>query len=738
MAALLYFATAGVLLWLAARFVTPLSRGAALALLLLPLCFTGRALLTGRVYAPVEMPYAAQPLSDLKAKMPVPPIHNGILSDIAYEQIPWREAVRRSLRDREWPLLDRFVLCGDVLAGAAQPAPFSPFTLIACILPAAMSFTFTGSIAFFVAALGAFLFARELACSEAASVVAAIAWSFSAAIALLILWPLGFTWALLPFLLMAVRRRSIPILTVAIALEILAGHPETLLHVFAIAAAYGLFERSRLRTMRVAAIAGVLALLITAIATLPFLDAYRNSGEARLRSDIYAKLPLRVEAGFPRAALLSDLFPFLRPRFPQIAFERSDAGGIVLALAICGLLFVRRREAWFFAILCAITLLAGAKAWPVAQLLHRIPLFDRALNERLAVAVPLCLAVLAAFAVDALERRTAMVMVALSAAIAVAAFVFQTSAAAELLPLAIAAVAVFFHRREILIGAILLNRVMADGAIVPVQPASLAFPPLQLFAPLQKIDEPFRIAGRGTKLLPNTATMWGLEDVRGSTPIRLARLTETYPLWLTQTPMAFDSVEDLKRPFLAMMNVRFALLDVSDPIPPGWRDFSYDIWTRIIENPASLPRAFVPRHLRIGVPPDREVEEMSRETDFARRAWLQIAEPLHERENGPGEVHGRWHGSELLFDATMQSDGFVVVTEAAWPGWRAYVDGRRTRTVIANHAFLAIPVTSGRHAIRLRFLPQSFVIGRAVTLATLLLIAAYCLFKREHPVRSSA
>ena len=737
MTAILYFATAGVLLWLAVRFVTPISRGAALALLLLPLCFTGRALLTGAVYAPVEMPYVAQPLSDLKAKVHIPPPHPGPLSDIVYEQIPWREAVRRSLADREWPLLDRFLLCGDVLAGAAQPAPFNPFTLIACILPAAKSFTFTASIVFFLAGLGAYLFARELGCSVDASILGAVAWTFSAPIALLVLWPLGFTWALLPFLLMAVRRRSVATLTVALSLEILAGHPETLVHVIAIAGAYALFEHERLRTIRAAAIAGVLAILITAIATMPFLDAYRQSGEAWVRS-MYASAPLRIEPGFTHAALLSDAFPFLRSRFPQIAFERSEGGSIVLALAICGLLFVRRREAWFFGAVGAITLLAGAKAWPVAQLLHRIPLFDRALNERLAVAVPLCLAVLAAFAFDALKKHAAVVMAAIFVVIAAAAFIWKASAAAELLPLAIAVPAVIFGRREIVIGALLLQRVMADGSVIPTRPESIAFPPLALFAPLEKIEEPFRIVGRGAKLLPNTATMWGLEDARGSTPIRLARLSETYPLWLKQAPAAFDSVEELNRPFLAMMNVRFALLDVSDPIPAGWRDHNYDIWTRVIENPAALPRAFVPRHLRIGVPRDREVGEMSRETDFANRAWLDLREPLHERDNGPGEVHARWRGSELLLDATMQSDGTVVVTEAAWPGWRAYVDGRRVRISIANHAFLGVPVTAGRHAIRLRYLPRSFVLGRAISLATLLLIAAYSLVRRELPIRSSA
>ncbi|MEA2327705.1 MAG: hypothetical protein QOE68_2664, partial [Thermoanaerobaculia bacterium] len=45
----LYVPICGALLWLASRFIRPITRGAAIALLLLPMVFTGRALLTGQV-----------------------------------------------------------------------------------------------------------------------------------------------------------------------------------------------------------------------------------------------------------------------------------------------------------------------------------------------------------------------------------------------------------------------------------------------------------------------------------------------------------------------------------------------------------------------------------------------------------------------------------------------------------------------------------------------------------------
>ena len=143
----LYLATALALLFLAHACVTRLSRAMALVLLLLPLVFTGRALLTGRVYAPVELTYTSEPLWAYRAELSVPEPHNPMLSDIAFQMIPWREAVRRAVTSGEWPLLNRFEGCGDVLAGETQPATFSPFTLIAVLLPAAASFGFTASIA---------------------------------------------------------------------------------------------------------------------------------------------------------------------------------------------------------------------------------------------------------------------------------------------------------------------------------------------------------------------------------------------------------------------------------------------------------------------------------------------------------------------------------------------------------------------------------------------------------------
>ena len=744
MTLILYLLTAALLLGIAHARVTRLTRWAALALLLIPLVFTGRTLLTGRVYAPVEMAYATEPLNAYGAEVGAPSPQNGMLSDIAFQMIPWRQALRRAVAEHEWPLWNRFEGCGDVLAGAAQAAPFSPFTWIALLLPVAASFGYTASIGFFIAALGAFLLARDFECSELASLIAAAVFTFSAPMALQILWPLGFAWTFLPLVLLATRRvvvapsmRSASMLATVLVFEVLTGHPETLLHVTFLGGIYGAYEllrpgRAR-RGLAIAygAAAGVVALLLTAIALLPFLEASPQTAEHFMRAEVFAKSPLRIPAGRISAALISDLLPFARHLFRQFLFARAEAGSIALALAIVALWRSRARERWFFAVLGVLCLMVSAEVWPAAQFIHRLPLFQLAMNDRLASAVPLCLGILAAFAIDALSDRAGAVMVALLILLAAGASAMRPDSidiprfVGELAPLAIAAVIVLFVRNRTfiapsLLALILLQRTISDGSLIPANDARIAFPPIALFQPMQSIREPFRIVATGPGLFPNTATMYGLEDARVLTAMSLNAFMETFPAWCRRGGYGFNQIDDLTRPMLSMMNVRFAVVPQNDPIPDGWRDVVTDHGSRLIENLRVLPRAFVPHSVRIGV--SNDVEDMTAATNFADVAWIDVPGIAHDAANGPGTVSIRRRKLGFRIDASMEREGLVVISEAAWKGWRAEVDGHPANIVRANHAFLGVFVPAGKHTIRLTYLPQSFVIGRAITFATIALI----------------
>ena len=60
--------------------------------------------------------------------------------------------------------------------------------------------------------------------------------------------------------------------------------------------------------------------------------------------------------------------------------------------------------------------------------------------------------------------------------------------------------------------------------------------------------------------------------------------------------------------------------------------------------------------------------------------------------------------------------GYVVLSDAYYPGWRAWVDGKPAKIIIANGAFRAVRVGPGEHDVEMRFEPGSFRLGLFATL----------------------
>jgi len=726
MTLLLYSIAAGALLWLSHRWILPLSRAAAAIVFLIPFVFTGYALLTSRVYAPVDHPWETVPLNWMKEQYGLTSSHNGWLSDVSTQMIPWRAAVRWSLAHGEWPLWNRFILSGDILAPSAQPAPYNPFTLLACLLPVAHSMTFTAAIAHFLAALGAFLLARELGCREAAALVAAAGFTYATSMALFILWPLAFAWAWAPWVFLGVCRKSVPLLTCAFVLLLLAGHPETALHVVALSAVWALGTVPPRELPRLA-IAGPLALLLCAIVLLPVLEMVPQTIEHQIRTKQFAETPRGVSGKESALRLLASALAVGHPR-TNAPLDTAAVGSIVLALALYGALRVRSRVSWTWSALALFCLLAHSEWIPLARALQKLPLFDQALNERFSFGAALALAMLAALGVEEIFRRNGdrvavLTLVAVLLALGVGNAWLRDPAAApvwgryelaaEIGGLAVAALLVAMRAPRFVIAILLLQRFFSDGDFYHTFDARIAYPPIAMLAPLGSQAEPFRITGHGNAFIPGTSALYELEDVRGYQALTFRRYFETYSLWSIHQPVWFNRVDDLTRPFLSFLNVRYAITWDRDPPPPGWREVSRQKGSMLIENLRVLPRAFVPRH----VSGANALEGMAKESDFAARAWI---DGVPDATNGPGMVVVRNRRLGYDLDVTMENDGWIVASLPAWSGWRATVDGRAVPTRFANHAFLGLRVPRGTHRVELVFLPRSFVWGAWISLLTTL------------------
>jgi hypothetical protein len=767
LALLAYVLTAALLLWLAHRFVRALSGVAAVLLFLIPFVFCGHALLTDRTVAPVDLPYETPPLEALKSRYGVTNVSTGMHTDVYTEFVPWRQSVRESLRRGEWGLWNPHAMSGDVLLASQQTAVYSPLTLIACLLPVAISFTFTAAITFFIAALTAFLLARELGCGEASSLVAAAGWAFCTPIALFLLVTMGQTWIWCPLLLLAVHRvierPSLPsaaLLTFAFTAILYSGHPESAVLCVFVGMLYAAFELARLRTNVVrpalfAIGAAVVALLLSAIHLLPFLEVLPHTVEHGHRAADFVDAGNLTTWNWSLARMATTLLPYLHERhwlvpgfkLQMLELEIGAVGSLILALAVYGFIRVRTSTSYFFGALALFSLLVHAEWTPLIVLMRHIPVLEMTLTDRLSFSFALSVCILAALGVEHLRRRGSLltlgVMLLLigvgnwwvthTSLVSHTPLKFgQYKVLAEVLGLVLAMIVVAAKPRlapALLLGLVLVQRAISDGGLYHSFDIRQAYPPVPLFEPMRNAREPFRIVAQGHTFIPQTATMYGLEDVRGVPSLQLRSYAETFALWCTPQPVWYQRVDDLTRPFLSYLNVRYAISE--QPAPPGWREVARDAeGTYLHENTRVLPRAFVPPSVSVGYPRLWNLTDLLKETDFAARAWIEAPLAQHVRANGPGRVITKPVRLGYELDANMQSDGWIVTSIPAWPGWRATLDGGRTDVRIANHAFLGIHVPQGHHRIRLTYWPRSFVWGSTITIATLMAIVLAAIVRR--------
>lgn len=755
-----------------------MSRGAGLVLALLPLVFAGKAFLTGGVYGPADLYYGHDPWKHTPEAQAIGPVRNPILSDVAFANLPWRSAVRESLANGRIPFWNRFVLAGSPLFPAAGDAFLHPGTWLGIFLPLELSFLFSCLFTLFLALLCAFLFFRDYELSPVPALVGAVAWGFSTCLLFWDGFAIGPTIATFPLLLLSLRRlarrpgpASVALAVIALLLGIAGGHPESFFHCLAAGAVYFVWEianrpRRLVRPLGAALLAGLLALLLGAPLLLPLLDALPQTAIYRARAADFASKEKRgqsVSAPDSARRLLPALLPFAHGIYGRSPVQgwREDGSGMPVAysgallfpLALLAFRSPRggRRGRVLFLVFYLAGLGYGASAPILLDVTSALPGFDVALNYRLVFLAPLGLAGLAAFGAEEI-RRTPGRAIALAAAAVLALLVLsfvlsrgvfrdrslpesfvRASFAAQLLPLAALAAAALLRPLSgaRLAGAALLLLVVERTAemtgIYPTLPAGAVAPPLRALEALPRGGAPYRVVAPTDVLRPNTATFYGLEDVRGYEPFVLADLAETFPLWCQPQHASYTRVEDLTRPFLSLLNARFAITSPGDPAPTGWLERGRDGEMAIFENPRALDRVFVPRRIRFE--PDRNVRiaQMARETDFGERAWLSDpgveGSARGETSNGQAQLSLRSSGPDILITASAASPVLLATSIPAWPGWNAETESGRLPIVRVNHAFVGFRLEPGRHEIRLHYRPPLLNAALAACLAGILLAA---------------
>jgi hypothetical protein len=258
---------------------------------------------------------------------------------------------------------------------------------------------------------------------------------------------------------------------------------------------------------------------------------------------------------------------------------------------------------------------------------------------------------------------------------------------------------------------------------------------------------PFRVTALRWTLIPDAHLMEGLSDVRGMDfPTRwlkdyLAASGEELP-WISYA----EVLQGVNSPLVRVLNVKYVLASNDEDVRrhPGLIWMPPWLGVFLGEIPNAQPRSFMV-HEAIKATDDRQAAEILRAdpAKVFRRVVLcdapaapmpDPAPPLApatlaatgaraKPSEAPGDevVSARYQAEESAWRVRAARSGYLVTTDAYYPGWEALLDGRRAPIHRANLAFRAIWIPAGEHVLIERYRPMSLRLGLA--LATLALAA---------------
>ena len=738
---------------------------ASLAILLLSAAVFGRGLVPGHVLSPADLALAAFPWN-----AGIRPA-NPLATDVAFMFHPWLVYAAREVAAGHFPLWNPHVFTGVPFFANPQTALLFPLTALAYVMPVTTAITVGAILKLAMAGLGTYWFLRPLGVTPWPALVGAVTFMLSGVMAVWLHWSYASAVALFPALLAAterVHRRgnavSVAIVAGVVTLLVFAGYPQGAALAGLLAGAWALLRaRTAPRPGRFVLLWGggaALGLAGAAIQLLPFLDYLRASAVLAHRHEWMWRLAV------PPRGVIATLMPFyygspMGGDFwgPLNFNEMTTSVGLVpwLLLPLAVVAGWRDARVRFFLALGALAAMLVFGVPLAGTVLAGLPPFSMIIPTRMASFLALALAVLSALGLQAAldappevreraRRATRLGFVAL----VVVAFAFVASDALVFArrPMRLPITAQYVALLGVVAAGMLLTvRLLVHGggaarwvgllgvqlaAAVPLVVASNPVIDARLFYPdppplVRYLKETAaREHGRvlfNVPMVPNLGVIFGLDEVGGYdgiTPRRIGDLVDPAGSLDSLGSGVLHVTTGLDSPLVDLVGIRHVAVPPGARPPASWPVEWQGPGGSVYTNPDAVPRAFLVFQARTCVD-DAQALALLREgrMDPTQEVLVAICDgiPAVGPRGTVADVDIREHAAgRVAIRTSADAAAWLVLTDAWFPGWRAWVDGREQPVARANYGFRAIWLPAGRHEVEFRYRPRSLSWGAALSL----------------------
>jgi uncharacterized membrane protein YfhO len=168
----------------------------------------------------------------------------------------------------------------------------------------------------------------------------------------------------------------------------------------------------------------------------------------------------------------------------------------------------------------------------------------------------------------------------------------------------------------------------------------------------------------------------------------------------------------------------------ADP-PAGFDLINTAEGVSIYENKNALPRAFVVTSTKVVLSPDEALAALADPSfDPETTAIIQKPEfkivilgPREPLSSAPRVKIIEDNRNRVVIETETAGEGYLVLSDNYYPGWRAYIDGVETSLYRANHTMRAVKLPAGSHVVSFNFEPLMLRISLYVSLAAAAIVA---------------
>jgi len=226
----------------------------------------------------------------------------------------------------------------------------------------------------------------------------------------------------------------------------------------------------------------------------------------------------------------------------------------------------------------------------------------------------------------------------------------------------------------------------------------------------------------------NAGLLHQFQDIQGYDPLILKRYVQ-YVNKSQQIPadnkvVNMHYIRSVDNPLINMLNLKYVVDCAS---------------AELTERKAFVPRAHIV-HQAV-VKDDHETLDYMMGDEFDPMKMVVFSSAPDVPETAGGEDRGD-HGEmcrvlsyacdEISVDAKLNTPGFLVMSEINYPGWQAYVNGKKRTLLTGNYLFRTVSLEPGRHHVRFVFSPSSFKAGTVVSFMSVVgIIVGLIIFSRK-------